>query len=99
LLTLTDSASTVVNSLVASRSDEPAAGLRIHTQVSMEGESGAKLAVTVTPEPGAHDQVIESSGARVFVEENAAILLDDKILDADVDAQGGVSFALLPQAA
>jgi hypothetical protein len=41
--------------------------------------------------------VVEESGARVFLEQNAASTLDDKILDAAVDDKGGVEFLLVPQ--
>jgi hypothetical protein len=41
--------------------------------------------------------VVEESGARVFLEPNAAAALDDKILDAAVDDKGGVEFLLVPQ--
>jgi hypothetical protein len=42
---------------------------------------------------------VESSGARVFLEENAAVVLSDKVLDAQVDDEGAVRFAIgLPQA-
>lgn len=97
MLTLTENASTIVTSLISSRSDAPEAGLRIHTREPIENDGTSKLAVDVTPAPEPHDQVVESSGARVFLEENAALILNDKVLDADVDAKGAVSFALLPQ--
>jgi iron-sulfur cluster assembly protein len=43
------------------------------------------------------DQVIETSGARVFLEPGAAVALDDKSLDAQVDDQGTVAFTLADQ--
>jgi hypothetical protein len=42
--------------------------------------------------------VLEEDGARVFLEEIAADTLEDKILDAQVDDQGGVQFTIAPQA-
>jgi hypothetical protein len=51
---------------------------------------------TEAPQPG--DQVVEAeAGARVFLEENAAETLDDKILDAQVDDNGGVQFTIAVQ--
>ena len=50
---------------------------------------------TEAPQPG--DQVLEEAGARVFLEETAAVTLDDKILDALVDENGGVQFSIAPQ--
>lgn len=38
--------------------------------------------------------MVESGGARVFLEETAAAALDDKILDADVNEQGAVRFSI-----
>jgi iron-sulfur cluster assembly protein len=43
--------------------------------------------------------VVEEDGARVFLEENAAVTLDDKILDAQVDDAGGVQFTIAVQGA
>ena len=42
----------------------------------------------------AGDQVVEQAGATVFLETQAAEVLDDKILDAGVDEAGNVQFAL-----
>jgi hypothetical protein len=41
--------------------------------------------------------VVDSSGARLFLDNDAALLLDDKALDASVDDQGTVQFALAEQ--
>ena len=51
--------------------------------------------VTEAPQPG--DQVLEEDGARVFLEETAAETLDDKVLDAQVDDNGGVQFTISVQ--
>ena len=44
------------------------------------------------------DQVIEQDGATVYVDESATALLDDKVLDGGVDADGNIEFALGQQA-
>jgi Fe-S cluster assembly iron-binding protein IscA len=54
--------------------------------------------VTLADSPVAGDQVIESEGARVFLEPGAAVALDDKSLDAQVDEEGTVAFTLAEQA-
>ena len=54
------------------------------------------MVTTEAPQPG--DQVLEEDGARVFLEETAAVTLDDKVLDAAVDEGGGVQFSIAPQA-
>ena len=46
--------------------------------------------------PGEDDEVVETHGARVFLEPKAALLLDDKLLDASVE-QDEVSFAIVDQ--
>ena len=46
-------------------------------------------------EPG--DAVVEQDGATVYLDASAAELLDDKVLDAAVDASGKVEFALALQ--
>jgi len=46
--------------------------------------------------PGEDDEVIEEQGACVFLEPEAASLLDDKILDASVE-QNEVEFTIADQ--
>jgi Fe-S cluster assembly iron-binding protein IscA len=67
-------------------------GIRISSGVP--GPAGTPLQVALADEPEAADQAIEEGGATVFVEATAAEFLDDKILDASVEADG-VRFALL----
>ena len=94
MLTLTENASTVVRTLVDQTGAADEAGLRI----SQDAPDSPALHVipTETPQPG--DRVVEEDGARVFLEEVAAVTLDDKILDAQVDDHGGVQFTIAPQA-
>lgn len=99
MLTLTDNATAVVTTLVNRQSDAVDAGLRIHSTAAPEAGAPSRLSVVVAEHPEPQDQVIELAGARVFLEETAAIALDDKILDAGVDDEGAVSFAVLPQVA
>ncbi|MEZ7754521.1 Fe-S cluster assembly protein HesB [Microbacterium paraoxydans] len=99
MLTLTDNATAIVSTLVSRQNDAPAAGLRIHTAEAQDDTGAARLAVAVTADPEPADQVVELSGTRLFLDEAAASALDDKILDAGVDDEGSVSFAVLPQVA
>ncbi len=99
MLTLTENATTIVRE-IANRPGLPeTAGLRITSQVdtSAVGGDGAPaptfgVQAADHPEPG--DQVVESAGALVYLDETTAQLLDDKVLDAAVDPQGTVEFAL-----
>jgi iron-sulfur cluster assembly protein len=62
----------------------------------VEGLLHAGITATDHPEPG--DQVVEQSGATVYLESQAADVLSDKILDAGIDEAGNVQFALGQQA-
>ncbi len=90
MLTLTDSASTVVKTLIERTPDGTDAALRI--SASEVGATDLSLAVATQAEP--NDTVIESAGATVFVEQNAALVLDDKVLDAQIDDEGSVRFSI-----
>ncbi|HAM26209.1 MAG TPA: Fe-S cluster assembly protein HesB [Microbacteriaceae bacterium] len=90
MLTLTDSASTAVKSIAGRNDDTHEAGLRIST----EPIGGTDFSVAITPAPEPTDTVVESAGAKVFLEQNAAAALDGKILDAQTDDDGSVRFAI-----
>lgn len=83
MLTLTADAETAIRSLVEA---DPAgqAGVRIATTPAVDGE-GRQLGMEITESPQAGDQVIDSEGARVFLDETAASLLDHETLDVQID--------------
>ena len=70
MLTLTENASTVVKTLV-DQQDPAVGGLRI----SQDAPDSPALHVIPTTEPQPGDQVLEESGAKVFLEETAATTL------------------------
>jgi iron-sulfur cluster assembly protein len=90
MLTLTENASTIVKTLTGQAPEAEDAGLRI----SSSNPESTAFAAAVAPSPEPADEVVEVSGARLFLEHEAAVALDDKILDAQVDANGSVSFAI-----
>lgn len=93
MLTLTDTASTVVKEIV-SRADEAGnGGLRIDAATPESTE----FAVAIAPAPEATDSVVEQDGARVFLGGGATEALADKTLDARVDQEGRVAFDVLQQ--
>ena len=94
MLTLTENASTVVKTIVDQSEEQQEAGLRI----SQDAPDSPALHVITTEAPQPGDQVLEEDGARVFLEQNAAGTLDDKVLDAHVDEAGGVEFTVAVQA-
>ena len=94
MLTLTETATTVVKSIVSKVPDKVDGGLRINSN----SEDGTQLGVEVVGAPTPGDKVLDTDGARVFLEESAAAALDDKVLDATVGENGAVTFSLTPQA-
>src|SRR5262249_44531874 len=95
MLTLTDNAVTAIRALTSQPQQAPDAGLRIIGQ----GEGGPPFQLALADTPADGDQVIEANGARVFLASDTAQVLDDKALDAEVDAQGAVAFSVSTQPA
>jgi iron-sulfur cluster assembly protein len=93
MLILTEAAAEVVKSFTSNPQVPDGAGLRIAASTPDSG-SADSLQVTATTAPGDNDQVIEKEGARVYVEQQAALYLDDKVLDAQVDGEGKAHFYL-----
>ncbi|WP_020661748.1 iron-sulfur cluster biosynthesis protein [Amycolatopsis benzoatilytica] len=97
MLTVTEAAAEAITALTAEQgTDSEQSGLRFALQ-SMEGD-GAQLALSVAPSPEDGDRIVGADGgAKVFLEPQAAALLDDKVLDVQQDETGDVAFAVLPQ--
>jgi Fe-S cluster assembly iron-binding protein IscA len=93
MLVLTEAAAEVVKSVTDTPQAPDGTGLRI-TQSAPDPDSGTGLELAAAAEPGADDQIVETGGARVFLDQRAAAYLDDKVLDAEVDTQGKVRFTL-----
>jgi len=92
VLTLTENASKIVKDIAAQQGASDSTGLRISSEDPAQG-----LMVTATQQPHPGDQTIESHGATVYLDLPAAQQLDDQVLDASVDDEGRVQFALAPQ--
>jgi Fe-S cluster assembly iron-binding protein IscA len=92
VLTLTENACNAVSSIVGQAATAPGAGLRIAEDGS---SSNLGLVVAEAPQPG--DEIVEDAGARVFLDDKAVAVLDDKVLDAEYQAGGGVQFTIAPQ--
>jgi Fe-S cluster assembly iron-binding protein IscA len=93
MLVLTEAAAEVVKSVTSTPQVPDSAGLRIASP-EQEPEGPGALQITATTGPRENDQVIETAGARVYLEPHAAIYLEDKILDARVDEEGNAHFSL-----
>ena len=95
MLTFTHEAAEAIDAVVHSAPDAPdSAGLRIARGVAPDGQEGLQLSVAGQPEPD--DAVVEAEGTPVFLDSDAAAMLDDKVLDARVEGEQ-VGFMLLEQ--
>ncbi|PPI09065.1 hypothetical protein [Rathayibacter sp. AY1B8] len=93
MLTLTDNSSTVVKTITGQTETPIEGGLRI----SGTDLDARNFAVAVAAAPETTDAVVEQDGARVFLDVAASVALGDKVLDAQVDEGGSVSFGIAPQ--
>ncbi len=98
MLALTDNASTAIEGILSSSEIPDGAGIRIAPPEGEDPGSAVQLQVTVTGGPADTDQLIDEAGARVFVDESLAVLLDDKLLDAGI-VEDQVHFLLGAQGA
>jgi iron-sulfur cluster assembly protein len=89
VLTLTGPAVEAIRTLTTQPGLPTDTGLRI----APEDSEGGSLTLAVSDGPQVGDEVVEAEGVRVFVQPDAAVMLDDKSLDAEVDDQG-VTFRL-----
>jgi Fe-S cluster assembly iron-binding protein IscA len=94
VLTLTANAAQAIRDLTATAPEPAQSGIRISSQG--EGANSLTLSLATAPEPA--DEVVETEGARVYLDPVAATVLEDKSLDAGADPQGSVSFVVTEQA-
>ncbi|WP_433723140.1 hypothetical protein ACQP0C_23550 [Nocardia sp. CA-129566] len=90
MLLLTPTAIEAVRTITCTEDAPMEAGLRISA-----ADGALQMAVTAGPEE--QDQVVTAQGARVFLDEQAAAFLDDKILDTGQDPHGQGGFVLAEQ--
>ena len=91
MLTLTHTAAEVVRTLVEHSPAPDSGGLRIAAGAESGGSVALELSLVEEPEPA--DERVEQEGATVYLDANAAELLEDKLLDAQV-AEDHVTFML-----
>jgi len=95
MLMLTDDAVQAVKDIVSASGDlAETGGLRM---VAERSGIQTSVALSVVPLPAEDDEVIEEEGARVFLEPQAAALLDDKVLDISFE-EDQVAFTIVDQA-
>jgi iron-sulfur cluster assembly protein len=97
MLAVTEAAADAITALTAQGGIDDQGGLRFSMQT--QSDSQTALALTVASAPVDGDQVVTAdSGAHVFLEEQAADYLSDKVLDVQQDAEGQLNFAVLERA-
>jgi iron-sulfur cluster assembly protein len=92
VLTLTETATTEIRNIIDQPEVPAGCGLRIAADPAAGG-----LSLTLATAPAEGDEVLDNSGARVFLDPQAAMMLDDQALDAGTDVEGKVQFAVTPQ--
>jgi Fe-S cluster assembly iron-binding protein IscA len=85
MLTITDNAAEVIKNLVAASELPEGSGLRIAAAASQDGNVPVELSLAETPNE--EEQVVEQSGAQVFLDQGAAPYLEGKLLDVESDEE------------
>jgi iron-sulfur cluster assembly protein len=91
VLTLTPMASEAIRRLVESSPAPDSGGMRIAPGPQTPEGTALELSLVEAPEDA--DETVEDDGATVYLEPQVATFLDDKVLDAEVDA-GRVTFVI-----
>lgn len=93
MLTLTTQAATTIRGILDQSQAPAEGGLRIAQDPTDES-----LALSLAAVPAEDDQVLDQDGVRVFLDDKAAVLLEDKTLDAAADPSGKVQFGIADSA-
>ena len=88
MLSLTDGATMQIRNIIQSPEVPDGYGVRI------AADPGGRLSLELAAMPAEDDQVLDDDGARVFLEPQAAAILNDKALDAQADSTGQVQFSI-----
>lgn len=91
MVSLTDDAIGYIRRLTSGPGRSADAGIRIAT-----GPIAGSLTARVTDHPNDEDQVIDTSGARVFLDQAATRALDGKMLDTSI-VDGSMTFIVTKQ--
>jgi Fe-S cluster assembly iron-binding protein IscA len=97
MLAISPNASEAISRALEGAEIPDGAGLRLTTGAQSERGVAIEISFVTAAEPG--DQVIETGApVDVFVEPVAAQVLDDQVLDAELQADGAITFGLSGQA-
>jgi iron-sulfur cluster assembly protein len=92
MLTITPTAAEAIRAIVESTDVPEQGGLRI--SIAQQNGAQASLELAVSPAPMEGDEVVEEDGAQVFLDEMAALALEDKALDAEIEGEE-ISFGIM----
>lgn len=92
MLTLSADAAQAVKQVVNSSEAGENGGIRLTLKPVDDQQAQLQLSLATSPEPG--DTQVEHEGANVFMDEQVAPFLDDKVLDATIEDEGP-SFTIL----
>lgn len=94
MLTITSNAAEAIRTIVQSTEVPDQGGIRI--SIAQQNGAQASLELAISPAPMEGDEVLEEEGAHVFLDELAAVALEDKSLDAEVVGDE-ISFGIVEQ--
>jgi len=84
MLTLTQDAADVIRGIVEANEELPdESGLRITAEST--DTTGPQLNLSIVPGPAEGDAAVDAEGAHVYLGPQAAEVLDDKVLHAEVE--------------
>jgi Fe-S cluster assembly iron-binding protein IscA len=89
VLTLTANAASEIRDIIDNPEVPDGCGLRIANDPQAGG-----LTLTLAAAPAEDDQILDEDGARVFLEPQAASMLEEMALDAAHDGEGQVRFTV-----
>jgi iron-sulfur cluster assembly protein len=92
MLTITPNAAEAIRAIVANTDVPDEGGIRI--SIARQNGAQASLELALSPAPLEGDNVLELHGAHVFLDDLAAVALEDKSLDAEMEG-GEISFGIV----
>jgi iron-sulfur cluster assembly protein len=92
MLTITSNAAEAIRAIVENTDVPEEGGIRI--SIARQNGAQASLELAISPAPMEGDEVLQAGGAHVFLDELAAVALDDKSLDAEMEG-GEISFGIV----
>jgi Fe-S cluster assembly iron-binding protein IscA len=97
MLTITADAEQAVRVALEAAEAPESAGIRLSTSTHTSNGTGPEIKLELVEAPDSDDAVIGADGARIFLAPDVAPSLDDKLLDAEIEPDGEIHFALFEQ--